>query len=62
MIGNILESGHLKDQEVNHRVILKLVFAIGLQVVRADNGRRGSEPRFTTQLGTDDVTLPAGML
>jgi hypothetical protein len=36
-MGNILESGHLKDQEVNHRIILKL-FAIGLQVVRTDNG------------------------
>jgi len=38
VMGNILESGHLKDQEVNHRIILKLVFAIGLQVVRTANG------------------------
>jgi hypothetical protein len=34
---NILESGYLKDQEVNHRIILKLVFAISPQVVRTDN-------------------------
>lgn len=38
VMGNILESGHLKDLEVNHMIILKLVFPIGLQVVRTANG------------------------
>lgn len=51
-MGNALESSHLKDQEGNYRIILKPGSGIGLQVVRIDNGWRGSEQHFMTRLGT----------
>jgi hypothetical protein len=37
LMENILESGHLKDKEVNQRVILKLAFGT-IQVERIGNG------------------------